>query len=81
MLNEEMQKDNWGMITEKFDDRKMSQEVIDSIINEVVEGKPVPPHVKLSSINRVLGWMGLALVVAIRPDYSAGTAFWIERKC
>lgn len=46
---------------------------------EIVEAQPVPRHIRLSTINRVLGWFGLVLVVAIRPDYSAGTAFWIER--
>jgi len=47
---------------------------------KAVQGMPVPRHVHLSTINKVLGWIGLTLVVAIRPDYSRGTAFWIERK-
>jgi hypothetical protein len=82
----EMSRD-WKELTTPTDWERISQEVgleigdaIRELSIETVEATPVPRHVHLSTINKFLGWIGLALVVAIRPDHSKGTAFWLEGK-
>lgn len=36
--------------------------------------------VKLETINRILGWFGLVLVVRVSFKGTAPTVFWIERR-